>query len=168
MNNLDVKKILDDCKVELDGISALLTGLGDGAKPTPYIKKYALIRATGSIETAFKQSIADKIDSNSHLQVKNFIKRKIRDSSCNPKLSMIESMLSEFDDRWRARFDEQMALGDKPRLKGALSALVTARNEFAHGGNPDLPIELTLQHFKDGVRVIEILDAIVHHNYDID
>jgi hypothetical protein len=51
MNNLDVKKILDDCKVELDGISALLTGLGDGAKPTPYIKKYALIRATGSIET---------------------------------------------------------------------------------------------------------------------
>jgi len=168
MNNTDVKKVLDDCRVELDGISALLTGLGDGANPTPYIKRYAVIRATGSIETAFKQTIADKIDKDSHAQVKNFIKRKVRDSSCNPKLGMIENMLSEFDDRWRARFDEQMALDDKPRLKGALTALVDARNEFAHGGSPNLPIDATVQYFKDGARVIEILDAVVHYDYDAD
>lgn len=168
MNNGDVKKILDDCRAELDGISALLTGLGDGANPTPYIKRYAVIRATGSIETAFKQAIADKIDKDSHVQVRNFIRRKVRDSSCNPKLGMIENMLSEFDDRWRARFDELMALDDKPRLKGALTALVEARNDFAHGGSPNLPITLTLQHFNDGVRVIEILDAVVHYDYDSD
>lgn len=168
MNNRDVKRTLDDCLAELDVISALLTGLGDGANPTPYIKKYAVIRATGSIETAFKQAIADKIDTDSHIQVQNFIKRKVRDSSCNPKLSMIENMLSEFDDRWRARFDEQMALDDKPRLKGALTTLVEARNKFAHGGNPNIPIDITLQHFKDGVRVIEILDAVIHHDYDAD
>jgi hypothetical protein len=168
MNNKNAKKILDDCRTELNGISALLTGLGDGANPTPYIKKYAVIRATGSIETAFKQAIADKIDKDSHVQVKNFIKRKVRDSSCNPKLGIIENMLSEFDDRWRARFDEQLALDDKPRLKGALTALVDARNEFAHGGSPNLPIETTLIYFNDAVRVIEILDAVVHHDYDSD
>lgn len=168
MNNMEVKKILDDCLTELDGIAALLTGLGDGAKPTPYIKKYAVIRATGSIESAFKQTIADKIDKDSHIQVKNFIKRKVRDSSCNPKLGMIENMLTEFDERWRARFDEQMALDDKPRLKGALTVLVDARNDFAHGGDPDLAIDSTLKHFKDGVRVIEILDAVVHHDYEAD
>ncbi len=168
MNNKDVKKILDDCLTELNGISALLTGLGNGANPTPYIKKYAVIRATGSIEAAFKQAIADKIDKDSHVQVKNFIRKKVRDSSCNPRLCMIESMLSEFDGRWRARFDELLALDDKPRLQGALTALVKARNEFAHGGNPDLPIDETLQHFKDGVRVIEILDAVVHHDYEAD
>lgn len=168
MNNRDAKRNLDDCLTELNGISALLTGLGDNANPTPYIKKYAVIRATGSIETAFKQAIADKIDKDSHVQVKNFIKRKVRDSSCNPKLAMIENMLSEFDDRWRARFDEQMALDDKPRLKGALTALVDARNEFAHGGNPNLPINSTLNYFKDGVRVIEILDAVLYHDYEAD
>lgn len=168
MKNGEVKKILDDCLTELDGISALITGLGDGAKPTPYIKKYAVIRATGSIEIAFKQTIADKIDRDSRVQVKNFIKKKIRDSSCNPRLGMIENMLSEFDDRWRARFDEQMALDDKPRLKGALTTLVEARNDFAHGGNPDLAIDATLQHFKDGIRVIEILDDVVHHDYEAD
>lgn len=168
MNNAAVKKILDDCLLELESIAALLIGIGDAAKPTPYIKKYAVIRATGSIETAFKQIIADKIDKDSHIQVKNFIKRKIRDSSCNPKLGMIENMLTEFDERWRARFDEQMALDDKPRLKGALTYLVDARNEFAHGGNPDMDIGATISHYKDGVRVLEILDHVVHHNFDVD
>lgn len=168
MNNKDVKNLLDDCLKELNEISSLLTGLGDGANPTPYIKRYAVIRATGSIETAFKQTIADKIDKDSRSQVKNFIRKKVRDSSCNPKLNAIENMISEFDDRWRARFDEQMALDDKPRLKGALTALVDTRNEFAHGGSPNLPIDATLQYFKDGVRVIEILDAVVHHDYDAD
>lgn len=168
MNNIKVKKILNDCQEELNNISMLLIGMGDGANPTPYIKKYALIRATGSIEFAFKQIIADKIDKDSHIQVKNFIKRKIRESSCNPKLGMIENMLTEFDDRWRGRFDELMALDDKPRLKGALTSLVDARNDFAHGGAPDMDIDSTIKHFKDGIRVLEILDAVVHHNYDTD
>jgi len=168
MINTEVKRLLDDCLAELESISALLIGIGDGAKPTPYIKKYAVIRASGSIETAFKQIIADKIDQDSHVQVKNFIKRKIRDSSCNPNLGMIESMLSEFDDRWRAKFDELMALGDKPRLKGALTNLVRARNDFAHGGNPDMNIEDTINFFKEGFRVIEILDSVVHHDFEVD
>lgn len=61
-----------------------------------------------------------------------------------------------------------MALDDKPRLKGALTLLVDARNEFAHGGNPDMAINSTISHFKDGVRVIQILDLVVHHNYEED
>ncbi|MDD2580876.1 MAG: HEPN domain-containing protein [Desulfuromonadaceae bacterium] len=168
MTNTAVRKLLDDCLAELESISALLIGIGDGAKPTPYIKKYAVIRASGSIETAFKQIIADKIDQDSHIQVKNFIKRKIRDSSCNPNLGMIENMLSEFDDRWRAKFDELMALDDKPRLRGALTSLVKARNDFAHGGNPDMGIEDTIIFFKDGFRVLEILDSVVHHDFEVD
>lgn len=165
MTNLEVQGLLRDCLSELERIEYLLKGLGDGAHPTPYIKKYAVIRATGSIETGFKKIIADKVAEGSHVQVRNFIKRKIRDSSVNPRLDRIESMLSEFDERWRARFDEQMALGDKPRLKGALTKLVDARNEFAHGGDPDIDIALTLTSFKDGVRVLEILDSVIHHNY---
>jgi hypothetical protein len=168
MINTEVRKLLDDCLAELESISALLIGIGDGAKPTPYIKKYAVIRASGSIETAFKQIIADKIDQDSHIQVKNFIKRKIRDSSCNPNLGIMENMLSEFDDRWRAKFDELMALDDKPRLKGALTSLVKARNDFAHGGNPDMDIEDTINFFKDGDRVLEILDSVVHHDFEVD
>ena len=166
MNNEEVLRVLSDCSLELDSIRALLVGLGDGARPTPYVKKYAVIRATGSIEVGFKQIIADKVDEGSHIQVKNFIKRKIRESSCNPKLSMIESMLSEFDSRWRDKFDELLALEDRPALKGSLTQLVNARNEFAHGGDPDIDIQNTIMCFEDGKKVLSILDNVVNYDFD--
>ena len=88
--------------------------------------------------------------------------------SNNPKLGVIENMLVEFDDRWRAKFDELLALEDKPQLKGSLTELVNARNDFAHGGNPDVNIGDTINYFKDGVKVLEILDSVVNHNFDED
>lgn len=166
MNNIEAGALLDECRDELTAITALLTGYGDGARPTPYIKKYAVIRATGSIESAFKQIIADRVDRDSHSQIKNFISRKIRNSSCNPRLDMIESMLSEFDELWRARFDEKIALADKPMLKGALTELVKARNSFAHGGAAELPIDKTVQYFESACLVMQILDETVHSIYE--
>lgn len=165
MNNVEVKQILDNCKEELESIQALLAGLGDGARPTPYVKKYAVIRATGAIEVGFKTIIADKVDEDSHEQVQNFIKRKIRDSSCNPSLGIIENMLCEFDTKWKNKFDELLALTDKPAKKGSLTKLVSARNQFAHGGDPDLNIDETILCFNDAVDVLGILDQVVCHDF---
>jgi len=166
MINGEVEGLLAECRDELTAITALLTGIGDAARPAPYIKKYAVIRATGSIESAFKQIIADRVDRDSHAQLKNFIAKKIRNSSCNPKLDMIQNMLSEFDGDWRARFDEKMALSDQPALKGALTELVKARNSFAHGGALELPIERTVECFELGCMVLSILDETVHEVYE--
>jgi len=162
MNNLDVERLLQECRGELASIKALLTGIGDAALPTPYIKKYAIIRATGSIESGFKQIIADRVDRDSHTQLKNFVARKIRNSSCNPRLDMIQGMLTEFDEEWRARFDEKIALADQPVLKGALTELVKARNSFAHGGAAELPIDKTIQCFEHACTVLVLLDQTVH------
>jgi hypothetical protein len=166
MTNNEVSQILSDCSSELESIKALLVGLGDGANPTPYVKKYAVIRATGAIEVGFKQIIADKVDDGCNLQVKNFIKKKVRDSSFNPKFGMIENLLIEFDQRWKDKFDELLSLEDKPALKGALTELVNARNEFAHGGNPDVDIEKTIACFDNGKKVLKILDEVVNYNFD--
>lgn len=166
MNNVEALEVLDSCATELESIKALLYGLGEGARPSPYLKKYAVIRATGSIEIGFKQIIADKVDEGSEVQVKNFIKRKIRESSCNPKLSMIENMLSEFDGRWRDKFDELLSLENKPALKGSLTELVNARNEFAHGGAPDIDIVHTINYFEDGKKILEILDEVVNFDFE--
>ncbi|MCZ4306106.1 HEPN domain-containing protein [Zoogloeaceae bacterium G21618-S1] len=167
MNNNQVKQLLDECEAELNAIVALILGIGDGAKPTPYVKKYAVIRATGAIESGFKKIIADRVDKDSHAQLKNFVKKKIRNSSCNPKLDMIVSMLADFDSRWQARFEEKIALSDKPSLKGALSRLVNARNSFAHGGPDELPIEETVECFRFGRSILEHLDATVHEEYEV-
>ncbi|WP_347250488.1 HEPN domain-containing protein [Zoogloea sp.] len=164
MNNSEVATLLQECRYELEAIKALLFGYGDQARPTPYLKKYAVIRATGSIEAGFKQIIADRVDRGSHLQLKNFIKRKSRDSSCNPRLDMIESMIGEFDDDWKARFNEKMALADKPTLKGALTELVIARNSFAHGGARELSIEKTIECFESACVVLRLLDEAIHED----
>jgi hypothetical protein len=168
MQNREVESMLAACAEELEGIRNLLAGLGEAANPTPYLKRYAVIRASGSIEAGFKQIIADKVDANCDVQVKNFIARKIRNSSYNPKLSAIEQILSEFDKRWRAKFDEQIGLGDKPRFSGALTKLVNARNEFAHGGAPDMDIAHTIENYNGGCDVLRILDSVVHFNYDVE
>lgn len=166
MKNKEVAESIASCTEELEGIKAFIVGNGEGARPTPYLKKYAVMRATGCIEVGFKQIVADRVDLDSEIHIKNFIKRKVRDSSTNPRLGAIESMLSEFDDRWRGRFDELMGLADKPKLKGALTNLVDARNEFAHGGNPALDIEKIIQNFKDSIEVLKALDNCVSYDYD--
>lgn len=166
MINGEVSRILQDCREELDNIRALLVGLGDHANPTPYVRKYAVIRATGAIEVGFKKIIADKVDNQCNTQVKTFIRKKIRESSFNPRMGLIENLLTEFDQRWKDKFDELLSLEDKPTLKGALTALVNARNDFAHGGSPDVDIEKTISCFENGVKVLEILDEVVNYDFD--
>ncbi len=167
MNNIEVNGILEACREELKSINSLIVGLGGGAVPD-YIQRYAVIRATGTIETGFKTIIADKVDEDSHIQVKNFIQKKIRKSSCNPSLGQIENMLTEFDERWKSKFDELLALEDRPGLKGALSELVNTRNGFAHGGVTSLNIQTIIQHFESGIKVLRILDSVVNHDFDGD
>lgn len=162
MHNAEVKQLLIECRDELVTIQAYLTGIGDGARPAPYVKKYAVIRATGSIEAGFKRIIADRVDHQAEPQLRNFVACKIRNSSCNPKLGMIQNMLSDFDDEWRSRFDEKIALADQPRLKGALTTLVNARNSFAHGGVEELPIDETIDYFDQGRIVLSILDETLY------
>jgi len=166
MNNIGAQESLGRCLTELESIKSLLDGLGDSARPSPYLKKYSVIRASGSIESAFKTIIADKVDDGSHHQLKNFIKRKIRNSSSNPRYDVIVMMLFEFDIRWKKRFKEKVSLADRPRLTEALKRLVDARNSFAHGGDPDLGIDDTIACFRDGIEVMKLLDEVVHEVYE--
>lgn len=101
MNNHDSMIILNDCYDELNKIREIISGFDSENKAVGYINKYAIIRATGSIEFAFKKIIADKVESGCHDQIKNFIKRKIRESAHNPKLGTIENVLTDFDPRWQ-------------------------------------------------------------------
>ena len=167
MNNQAVKIMLEDCCKELASISSLLTGYGEGALPTPYMKKYAVIRATGTIESGFKTIIADRVDRDSHQQLKNFVAIKIRKSSTNPKLDRIENLLKEFDVQWRTRFREKVALSDKLELENALTKLVESRNSFAHGGGQVLAIEDTIRYFNHGCKVLLLLDQTVHEEVEL-
>lgn len=166
MNNTESMKILRDCCDELNDIRKLVSELDDSNKAVGYINKYAIIRATGSIEFAFKKIIADKVEHGCHDQIKNFIKRKIRESAHNPRLGTIESVLTDFDPKWQKKFNEKIALENKIALDESLTKLVTERNSFAHGRDANIGIDEIIENYLNGQKVIAILDETVHFLYD--
>lgn len=166
MNNTESMRILSDCCDELNEIKEIISGFDRGNKAVDYINKYAIIRATGSIEFAFKKIIADKVEDGCHDQIKNFIKRKIRESAHNPKLGTIENVLTDFDPKWQKKFNEKISLENKFALDESLTKLVTERNSFAHGRDAHIGIDEIIENYKNGQRVITILDETVHFSYD--
>lgn len=153
---------LDKCSFEISTVESLITSLGATASATPYLTKYSLIRACGAIETAFKTLIADSCERRARKQIKRFLNRKVRESSSNPSYTNICSLLNEFDEDWKNNFKDQVkAKSNSEMLRTSLQSLVDARNEFAHGGNPNVSIRDVKQYFQDARVIVEEIDAVI-------
>ena len=162
MNNEPVRQLLDSCEQEINALEILVDGLGIGSTIVPYLSKYGLIKACGTIEQAFKSIIADKCSYRARQQIKNYLTEKVRNSSSNPSYSNICGLLKCFDRSWKDNF--KAGVDGHPQsgsLKTSLQSLVDARNEFAHGGNPRISIGDVSQYYQDARKVIECLDQIV-------
>jgi hypothetical protein len=162
MNNPDVVQRLLDCDAELADVQAIITNLGSTNPVVPYLTKYAVVRACGSIETSFKAVIADHCSHRGTTQIKRFIDLRIRNGSANPTIENMNKFLSDFDPLWSSAFKSQLnAEPNKTVLTTSLASLVNARNEFAHGGNPTTSLADVVQYFIHAKRIVEIMDAVV-------
>lgn len=162
MNNDSVRQLLDSCETEIAALETLVHGLGIGSSIVPYLSKYGLIKACGTIEQAFKSIVADKCSYRAKQQIKNYLAQKVRNSSSNPSYGNICNLLKGFDGVWKDDF--KAAVDAHPQassLKTSLQSLVDARNEFAHGGNPRISIRDVSQYYSDARKVIECLDQVV-------
>lgn len=162
MNNTDVQQILDECKNDLDAVKSIIDSLGYSSSIVPYLNKYAIIKACGVVEVAFKAIIADYCSKRVKKQVKYYIDRKVRTASSNPSFDNICKFLGDFDEQWKKDFKNKIKdHPDSARLKTSMESLVNARNEFAHGGNPSTTITDVISYFSDFHAAIQILDAIL-------
>lgn len=162
MHNSKVEQILNECKADLERTNQVVVGLGVTSHIVPYLNKYAIIRACGSVEVAFKAIIADYCSKRSKQQVKTFIEKKVRDSSRNPSWDAICQTLAEFDDNWTEGFKTAVkARIDQQILRDSLQSLVDARNEFAHGGNPGASIGDVIKYFEHSREILKELDKVV-------
>jgi hypothetical protein len=162
MKNKAVEHGLNECFSDLERVKTLVDTLGALSNPVLYLNQYAVIRACGAVEIAFKGIITDHCSKRSKQQVKSFLAKKVRDSSMNPSYDNICGLLSDFDHSWRVNFKATFrAHPDKDKLKTSMESLVDARNDFAHGGSPTLSISNTVEYFLDFRQVIEILDNVV-------
>lgn len=162
MNNLDVELLLTQCRSELDHVQASIATLGVMSPVAPYLTKYAVIRACGTVEASFKALVADFCSKRSKKQVKRYIGLKIVRSSTNPSHEKIVEMLSQFDENWRRMFKANIGSDpNKAQLLDSLQSLVDARNEFAHGGSPTLSINDVIKHFDHARKVLEHVDVVI-------
>ena len=162
MNNSDVLIVLDECQSDLSKVETIIDSLGQTSSIVPYLTKYAIIKACGTIEVAHKSIIADYCSKRSKKQLKTFVDNKVRDSSRNPSYSNICALLQEFDDEWKDDFKSQIDVhADKSEILTSLGSLVDARNDFAHGGNPTLTISDVIKYYRYCRIAVEIIDNIV-------
>ena len=73
MNNSDVQLLLDECDSDFQRIDQIIYVLTNTNPAVPFLTKYAVIKACGTLEQAFKVIISDFSCVGQSLQVKNFI-----------------------------------------------------------------------------------------------
>jgi hypothetical protein len=162
MHNKSVEQLLNECFSDLENARAIIISLGSTSNVVPYLNKYSVIRACGTIEVAFKSIITDFCAYRSKQQIKNYINGKIKDGSMNPSYTNICGLLKMFDSTWNSSFKSAMDIHpDKTKILTGVQSLVDSRNEFAHGGNPSTSISDTIKYFIEARKMIELLDSII-------
>lgn len=162
MNNIDVEAALNACKADLDDVLNEISKVGGTATIAPYLTKFAIIRACGTIESSFKGLITDFCCRGSKTQVVNFINYRIKDGSANPSWQILCKFIKEFDVTWHSNLKKAMqGKVNEAHLRSSLDSLVTARNTFAHGGNPTSTIGDVVTYFIHSREIIEELDKII-------
>ena len=163
MNNKDIEKWLNESLNELKSIKKIMRAKTFN-NLSPYLVKYAIIRACGAIEVAFKSIVADFCDNKTTIQQLNYyIDNDIRNSSMNPSMDNLYKMLLKFDENWNNNFKNQLSQETDRRVwESSLKSLNNERNKFAHGTlATTLSINDVILYFSDSIKIIEIFDNVV-------
>jgi hypothetical protein len=162
MNNSSAESLLRDTYNELRFIERLVNKQGKTHSTTPFLNKYAIIKACGTIEVSFKAIISDYFTDHEYPQAANFVNKRVRDSSMNPDFGKILELLMNFDVTWGNDFKTGVnSLRDSTNVKKGLEDLKIARNNFSHGGNPGMEVRNVIRNYLHGVRIINVLDSVV-------
>lgn len=163
IRNESVIERVDTCVNELERIDNLIKGLGVLSPPVPFLIKYSIVRACGTIEFAFKNIISDVVIENQTKQLKQFIDGKIRHGSMNPTYSNMCGTLGSFDEEWKASFKKLVKdHPEKGKILDSLDSLNNARNAFAHGGSPSTSFINVQEYFEDAIKVLELFELSTH------
>lgn len=159
MNNPDIQALIDECDNDFNRIESLIFVLTSINPAVPYLTKYAIIKACGTLEQAFKLLISDFSCTGQSTQVKKFIDISFRESSINPSLDNIHKSLKKFDEQWNNNFKDFLdADTNISRIKSSVNSLNNARNLFAHGGNPTVTFNDVKDYFEDAKKIIEYIE----------
>lgn len=162
MNNANAQQVIDDTRREFRKITSMINRTRRATSPSrKYLTLYSLMRASGAIEYSIKTIFAD-FHLGASPQAILFIDTNVRDSSKNPSLDNIYTLLKQFDSGWTASFKNGLKThADSDRLKASLKSLYENRNKFAHGKPCTASFNDIKHYFEDSVKIVEILDSVI-------
>jgi len=161
MRNLQVQTYLDICTTDMDKIEKIIDGLGQLSNIVPFLTKYAIIKACGTLELSFKTLLADQLNANAGHQLVTYVNKTIREKPLNPNMSNWHQLLKKLDKSWSDQFKVNVdALPHSAKIYTSLDSLNAARNAFAHGLEPNVSFPSVKEYFADSRRALEILDLI--------
>lgn len=159
MNNQDVQTLREECESDFERIEKIIDVLLSTNPAVPYLTKYGIIKACGTLEQAFKVMISDFSCIGQSSQVKKFIDISFRESSINPNLDNIHKSLKKFDEQWNDNFKCLLnADVEITKIRSSIASLNNARNLFAHGGNPTVTFNDVVDYFGDAKKILNYLD----------
>lgn len=162
INNTDVNQKLQASIDELDNIINIIDSLGQISRPSPYLSKYAIILASGTIESCFKIIIADfLLLHTTNESLSSFINNAIRETSKNPSYQNIINVLKGINRELSQKFKDKVGeLEHKEQILSALESLVENRNSLAHGGSPTTTASQVKNHFEYAIKVLIVLEEV--------
>lgn len=158
-SNINVQSLIEECDNDFVRIERIIEVLTSTNPAVPYLTKYVIIKACGTLEQAFKVLISDYSCKGQSSQIKKFVDISFRESSINPNLQNIHKSLKQFDENWNINFKTFLnADSEKAKIKTSIKSLNNARNQFAHGGNPTVTFNDVKDYFDDAKKLINYLE----------
>lgn len=121
-----------------------------------HFSKYLCIKTSGLLENYFKSQIGDYVDSSSPKPTASFVKSKFK-TFTNINYDKIYKLFETFSNEWSTTFESQMT----DDLKSSLNAVISNRNNIAHGNNDSITFRNMKLHYQNLKKILTILDTII-------
>lgn len=158
INNHSAATFISECQSDLERIGHMIEALGSTHPISGILTRYSLMKASASLECAYKTIIADYYKSFSP-ELEQFINRSVLDANMNATYENICKMLQRFSEDKNTSFKNTVqALPAYERLHSSFSSLSRARNDVAHGSSISISFTDVVQYFNDATIIIEKLD----------
>lgn len=121
-----------------------------------HFSKYLCVKTSGLLENYFKSQVGDYVDSSSSKPTASFVKAKFK-SFTNIDYDKIYKLFENFSEDWTLALEDQMT----DELKSSLNAIISNRNNIAHGNNDSITFRNMKVHYENMKRILGILDTII-------
>lgn len=121
-----------------------------------HFAKYLCIKSSGLLENYIKSQVADYVDACSSKPVATHIKSKMK-TFTNIDYKKLTTFLDSFNPEWTETFNQKMS----DELRSSLNAVISNRNNIAHGNTDSISFRTMKKHYETIKEVIKILDDII-------